>query len=149
MAFRFALNTVLNHRKRMEEVAQREFSEAQADVDRCLNELEGMYRRVDEVRVEISNLERIGTPDSLSTIQEMHSFINGHKIRIERVRLKARELLIIAEEKHEALIAAAREKKILVKLKEKRFAEYRSWLQRIEAKELDDLTMVRTARRQL
>lgn len=146
MAFRFGLNTVLKHRKRLEDVAQREFSEAQGNVDQCLNEIEDMYSRIDEVRVEIAGAERVGTVESLTQIQGMQAFIDGQKIRIERLRLKARELLLVAEQKHEALIAAAREKKILVKLKEKRFAEYRSWLQRMEAKELDDLTMVRIGR---
>jgi flagellar FliJ protein len=147
MAFRFGLNTVLKHRKRLEDVAQREFSEAQDAVDRCLNEIESMYRRIDEVRGEIAQLEKVGQPESLAEIQGMQNFIGGQKVRIERLRLQARELLQVAEEKHEALIAAAREKKILVKLKEKRFAEYKAWLQRVEAKELDDLTMVRTASR--
>jgi flagellar FliJ protein len=146
MAFRFGLNTVLKHRQRLEDVAQREFSEAQAEVDKCLNEIEGMYSRIDEVRSEIAAEEKLGDAGSMMRAQEMHAFINGHKLRIERLRLRARELLQIAEEKHEALIEAAREKKILAKLKEKRFAEYRSWLQRIEAKELDDLTMVRVGR---
>ncbi len=146
MAFKFGLDTVLKHRGRLEDVAQREFAEAQAAVDECLTEIERMYQRMDEVREEIAGAERTGTADKMAEIREMESFLGGQKIRIERLRLKARELLVTAEHKHEALITAAREKKILVKLKDKKFTEYKAWLQRIEAKELDDQTMVRTAR---
>ena len=147
MAFKFGLDTVLKHRHRLEEMAQREFADAQGAVDACLLEIERMYQRSDEVREEIAVAERAGTPVKLAEVREMEQFIGGQKIRIERLRLKARELLVAAEEKHEALILAAREKKILIKLKEKKLTEYKDWLQRIEAKELDDLTMVRIARR--
>ncbi len=149
MAFRFGLSTVLKHRQRMEEVAQREFAEAQGAVDECLRAIEAMYQRMDEVREEILLAQKEGDAHHLHQIVEMEGFLNGQKVRIDRLRLKARELLVVAEIKHEALIEAAKEKKILVKLKEKRFAEYKDRLNRIELKELDDLTQMRTARRKL
>ncbi len=147
MAFRFGLNTVLKHRQRMEDVAQREYAEAQAAVDECLRLIEAMYQRMDEVREDILQAQRKGDGHHLQQIVDMESFLNGQKIRIERLRLQARELLIVAEQKHEVLIEAAREKKILVKLKEKRFSEYKERLNRLEYKEMDDLTNMRTARR--
>lgn len=147
MAFQFSLNTVLKHRKRLEDVAQREYAEAQQAVNECLTAIENMYRRSDEVREEIAIEETRGTPESLKLIREMESFLGGQKIRIETLRMKARELLIVAEEKHEALIHASQERKVLTKLKEKKLAEYKARLEKLEAKELDDLTMVRVARR--
>jgi flagellar FliJ protein len=145
MAFRFGLESVLKHRKRLEEVAQREFAEAQAAVDECLMRIDAMYTRMDEVREEIHDAQNDGSAARIEQVREMESFLGGHKIRIEALRLEARRLLQIAEEKQELLIEAAKEKKILVKLREKRLAEYREWLKQVEAKELDDLTMVRRA----
>jgi flagellar protein FliJ len=142
MAFRFNLEPVLKHRKRLEELAQREFADAQHAVDVILRRLEAMYTRLDEVREEIAVAERGA---NLVTVREMEAFISGHKIRIESVRLEARELLTLAEQKQEALILAAQEKKVLVKLKEKRLSEYKDWLNRIEAKAADDQTMMRQA----
>lgn len=147
MAFRFGLNTVLKHRQRMEDVAQREFAEAQAAVDECLRTIEAMYQRMDEVREEIQAAQQKGDGHHLQQIHDMETFLSGQKVRIDRLRLKARELLVIAEEKQEILIEAAREKKILAKLKDKRFAEYKERLSRLENKEMDDLTNMRTARR--
>lgn len=145
MAFRFALESVLKHRKRLEEVAQREFAEAQAAVDECLRRIEAMYTRMDEVREEILAAQVDGSVRRIEEVREMESFLGGHKIRVEALRQEARRLLEIAEEKQEALIEAAREKKILAKLREKRMLEYREWLRQMETKELDDITMVRRA----
>jgi len=142
VAFRFGLDSVLKHRKRLEEIAQKEFATAQAAVDATLRRLEDMYQRMDEVREEISQAE---ANSRLEHVRDMEHFLYGHRIRIENVRKEARELLQVAEQKQEALILAAREKKVLVKLKEKRLHEYREWLNRIEAKNQDDQTMMRLA----
>lgn len=146
MAFRFSLETVLKHRQRLEEFAQREYAEAQAAVDACLKRIEDMYKRADEVREEVLNAQRGGSSGQIEEIRGMEQFLGGQKLRIESARQEARHLLMIAEEKQEALILAAREKKTLVKLKEKRRSEYVQWLKQVEAKELDDMTMVREAR---
>lgn len=143
MAFRFGLETVLKHRKRLEEIAQREFAEAQAAVDEILRRLEAMYQRLDEVRIEIAAAEGSGAHLKMEEVRAMENFIGGHKIRIEKVRQEAREFLKVAEDKQEALIAAAQEKKVLAKLREKRLSEYKEWLSRIEAKNQDDQTMMR------
>ena len=142
MAFRFGLDPVLKHRQRLEEIAQREFAAAQAAVDEVLKRLEDMYARLDEVRVEIAEAEK---QSQLNEVRDMEGFITGHKIRIENTRHEARELLQIAEQKQEALISAAQEKKVLQKLKEKRLAEYRERINRLEAKAQDDQTMMRQA----
>lgn len=145
MAFRFALENVLKQRKRVEEVAQREFAEAQAAVDEILRRLEAMYLRMDEVREEIFQAQTQGSKEKLAEIREMETFLTGQKTRIEQTRKEARVLLEHAEVKQEALISAAREKKILVKLREKRMTEYKEWLARTEAKMLDDQTQMRQA----
>jgi flagellar protein FliJ len=145
MAFKFNLESVLKHRKRLEELAQREYAEAQANVDECLRKIEGMYKRLDEVRIEIQQAQSNGTAHKVQEIREMEQFIGGQKIRIEALRQAARILLQIAEEKQEALIAAARDKKMLVKLREKKKVEYQEWLRGIETKEMDDMTSVRQA----
>lgn len=143
MAFKFGLENVLKHRKRLEEIAQREFAEAQANVDTLLRKIEDMYHRLDEVREEILAAQKSGSAAKLLEIREMELFMGGQKIRIEALRQEARILLQVAEEKQELLIAAARDRKMLVKLKEKKQIEYRDWLKTVEQKELDDMTMVR------
>ncbi|MGE4132921.1 MAG: flagellar export protein FliJ [Bdellovibrionales bacterium] len=146
MGFRFGLSSVLKHRQRLEDIAQREYAEAQQAVDEILSQIEAMYREIDETRAAIFSAQQSGRTRDLQVIHQMEAFIDGQKIRIERTRLRARELLMTAEEKLEALITAAREKKILMKLKDRKFEEYKAWMNRLEAKALDDMTMTRTAR---
>lgn len=143
MAFRFNLESVLKHRSRLEDTAQREFVEAQRNVTEILARIEKMYQRGDEVREEIAAAQADGSPAKLEQVRVLEAFLIAHRRLIENARLEARRLMALAEEKQDALIVAAREKKILVKLKERRQAEYREWLNRLEAKELDDITMVR------
>lgn len=143
MAFRFGLESVLKQRKRVEDIAQRSFMEAQNAVNEILNRLETMYRRLDEVREEILAAQRVGTSEKLEEIRTMDGFLTGHKLRIESVRIEARALLVTAEQKQEELIVSAQERKVLVKLKEKQLAEYKQRLFLLEAKEADDQTMMR------
>ncbi len=143
MAFKFGLETVLKHRKRQEEIAQREFAEAQAELDQCLRTLDEMYHRHDQVREEIAHLQAQGTTHALHQITEMEFFLKGHRIRIDEMRLEARRVMVIVEEKQEVLISASREKKILEKLKDKKFEQHREWMRKIDAKIQDDQTMTR------
>ncbi len=145
MSFKFNLESVLKYRKRLEDIAQKEYAEAQANVDECLNKIEGMYKRLDEVREEVSQAQKSKDGRNIAEILEMEHFMAGHKIRIEAMRQAARVLLQIAEVKQEALITAAREKKMLIKLKEKKKIEYHEWLRTVETKEQDDMTMARQA----
>lgn len=147
MAFRFGLNSVLKHRQRLEDVAQREYAEARMAVEACLAKMEAMYQRIDEIREEIGEAQKNGARDSVMAILEMEKFINGQKLRIEMLRMEARALLVIAEDKQEALIEAAKEKKVLVKLKEKRLLEYREILNQMETKNLDEQNVMRHNRR--
>lgn len=146
MGFKFQLETVLKYRKRLEEIAQREYAEAQAQVDEVLRKLEQMYQRMDEVREEIAKAQSGHDASKIEFIRQMESFLTGHKILIERQREHARDLLMVAEEKQEILIAAAKERKVLVKLKEKRQAEYQNWRNQIEIRLADDQTTMSRGR---
>ena len=108
-----------------------------------------MYQRLDEVRDEISATQQQASAHQVENVREMESFLIGHKRRIDAVRLEARELMRIAEDKQEALIVAARERKVLDKLKEKRMTEHKEWLNRVEQKAADDQTMARQAWQQI
>jgi len=149
VAFKFNLDPVLKHRKRLEDAAQKEFADAQNAVAEILRRLENMYQRLDEVRDEISATQQQASAHQVENVREMESFLIGHKRRIDAVRLEARELMRIAEDKQEALIVAARERKVLDKLKEKRMTEHKEWLNRVEQKAADDQTMARQAWQQI
>jgi flagellar FliJ protein len=145
MAFRFSLESVLRHRKRQEEMAHREFIEAQSILEECLKSLETMYVQIDTTRLAVSAAERSGRSKDLHMIRDAQVFIEGQKIRIHERRMKARELIRVLEDKQEQLLERLHDRKIMEKLKEKRLEEYKVKLAEMEQKELDDLTNARTA----
>jgi flagellar export protein FliJ len=108
--------------------------------------IEEMYQSMDETRSAISQAQTLGNVHDLERIRGMEQFLIGQKIRIEKKRAEARELLAIAEQKQDALIHAAQERKIMDNLKERRRVQYVEKMKMLETKELDDLTMVRQAR---
>ena len=77
-------------------------------------------------------------------VETLHSFITGQKIRIENSRAKARELMLVAEEKHEALIEKMQAHKMIERLKEKKKEEHKIEMRKKLAKQLDDITLMRT-----
>lgn len=146
MAFRFSLESILRHRRRQEEAAHRDFVEAQGRLDQCLKVIEAMYLQIDETRVKISEAERKPQVKSLEWVCAMETFIEGQKLRIDKERMKARELIRDVELKEEELLKRLNERKAMDKLKELRFEEYKANAARQEMKEQDDLTNARQAR---
>ena len=145
MIFKFPFETLLKQRKRMEEAAQREFVAAQVKVNEILNIIDQMYSRVDEVRIQISEIQKNGN-ENLNQIQQIESFIDGQKVRIEMKRAEARELMQVLEEKQEILIEKTKEHKALKILKEKQFKEFQKMKKKKEAKNIEDLVTMRFRR---
>lgn len=143
--FRFPLEKLAWHRKNLENLARREWIAAQREVDDALDELNALYRQVDESRERAAALSRQGGPHAVALAQ-IDSFIGGQKIRIERLRLKIRELQAEAERRHENLVEAAKERKTLEKLKEKRLEEFRTKMKKHELKVMDELVVTRFKR---
>lgn len=139
MAFRFSMESILKHRKRQEELAQKEVADAQSNLEACLRTIEDMYRQIDETRDSISRNERSGQAD-VHWIVTSEAFIEAQKIRIHKERMHARELIRVLEDKQEALVERLHERKIIEKLKERREQEYKERMARLEQKELDDMT---------
>jgi flagellar FliJ protein len=146
VAFRFSLESVLKHRKRQEDVAHREFVEAQVVVEECFKRIDTMYRQIDATRTEIAVMVKVGKPSDLHFVRSSETFIEAQKIRIHKERMRARELIRMMEEKETILLQCLADRKTMDKLKEKRLEEYKARLALLEQKELDDLTNARWAR---
>jgi flagellar FliJ protein len=144
MAFRFSMESVLKHRKRQEEFAHRDVVEAQIQLEECLHGIENMYRQIDETRLSISRSEQTGSGNDLQWVLSFETFIDAQKVRIQKERLRARELIRDLENKQEVLLERLHDRKIIEKLKERRQQEYLERLARLEQKELDDLNNSRS-----
>lgn len=145
MSFVFSLEVLLEHKRRLQDEARRVWSEAQGKVDQATAELNGFYGQVDDTRKANQELEKSGGALAARLIAN-DSFIDGQKIRIERQRLKIRELKSAAETLHELMVEALRDTKTLEKLKEKQKEEYKKKLRVREMKENDEIVTLRHKR---
>jgi len=142
MKFKFPLESVIHYRKQLEDEARREFEVAQANLDRSLQHINYMYQQMDDSRSRILALQQ-KQPVDIASIRYNEEFIEGQKIRIQNERLKARDLMAIAEEKQGILVEKAKEHKILLKLKEKRKIQFLNEQKKLEVKRMDDLVTMR------
>ena len=140
--FKFRLETLKKQRKVAQDLAQREYAEAQKAVQDQLGHIQAMYESSDKTRMDNEQLQFQGgaCADRLRMNEE---YIEGLKIKIQRARQKARELMQVAEEKLEILSEKRKDLKILEKLKENREAEHKKEYKKKEAKALDDITSMR------
>jgi flagellar FliJ protein len=147
MKFKFRLQKVLEHRRRLEDEAKRTYFEAQAKTREALDKLESLYVAIDDVRARASHLQSAGGgAQTIFSLQDTDLFIRGQKLRIEAQRKVVRELKQIEEQEQEVLIARAMDRKALEKLKEKRLQEFRTEIDLKEAAEADDMNVIRYKR---
>lgn len=148
MRFKFPFDKLLAHKKTVEDAARRDWSEAQAAVDASNRELSEMYAQIDHSRARLGQLESNGGPlgPALAHIDE---FIQGQKIRIERHRVRLRELMAEAERRHEIVVEIAKERKTLEKLRERRLDEFKVRQEREEQKQVDELVVTRFKRQEV
>ncbi len=145
MKYKFAFEKLLVHRKITEDRARKEFLLAQAKVDGAEGELKKMYDDVTNAHDRVGRLQQTSGQNAAS-LMVADEFIVGQKIRIQHQREKIRQLLAVAEEKRAILIEAAREKKTLEKLKEKRFEEFKRTQKKREMREIDEIVTMRFKR---
>lgn len=142
MKFKFNLESVLKHRKMTEDFAQKAYIEAKERLDLVLADINSMYASIDNARVQMSRVHLKGGVCK-NELVDIEAFIKGQKVKIEREKIKVRELMIVQEEKYEELLQASMEYKAIEKLKERREHEHKLRVKKREAKENDEIATMR------
>lgn len=139
MAEKFKLQTVLKYRKTLEEQAQQRLAELLA-VDGRLRQqqgeisthLEGLTRQLEEKQQGgLSVLELRLYEDQIVHQQQL----------INQIQRQLEEVGVQLNERRQELMVAARERKMIEKLKEKQLAEYLQKLDRKERNMLDEISL--------
>lgn len=146
MAFEFKFEAVMKHRRHLEDMARKDYLEARRNLDDCLAGINRMYGSIDTAREDIAVAQKTGDAHSLQLIHGTEQFIEGQKVRIQRERERARNLMAIAEQMHEKLVEAVKEFKKIEKLKERMKRQYKKEQRKLEAKRVDDLVVIRSGR---
>lgn len=145
MKFKFPLQTVLRHRKITEDLAQKDFMEVQAELNQENARLEKMTEELHEAHLRAGALEKLGGAQG-PALGQIHDFKKGQALRIERQKVRVQEVEKRVEEKREILRQAALEYKIIEKLKEKKFEEYKHERNLKEQQEADEQSVLRFGR---
>lgn len=142
MSFKFSYQKLLEHRKTLEDVAQRDAAEAKAAVDQCKRELAHMYYQIDEARMSSMRLSRDGGSIGAAGAG-IDEFIIGQNRRIDIKKQELRQLQYVEEERMQVLVDRTKDKKILEKLKERRYAQYKKDQKKKELKAIDDIVVMK------
>lgn len=141
--FQFSLQKVLDHRQILEDLAQKEFMEAEAEKRRQEDALAQMQDQRRFARLKAGEIMKAPGPDTASALKQIHEFLVLQAVRIERQEQKVLEAGKLVEEKREILRLKAVDLKIIEKLKEKRKSQYEHERKLEEQKNVDETNVLR------
>lgn len=140
--FKFPFENVLKHRKILEDLAQKDFQEAQADLMKLRRELFAMHESIHGARSRAYE-EQVAGGTASPSLTQIHEFIKGQDLRIERHMEKIKLAEHKVEEMREILRQKAIDYKIIEEHKEKKKSEFKVESNKKEQKEFDDLSSMR------
>jgi len=134
-AFGFQLEGVLRHRKTIERERQRELAGAAAQMQQLRSELQHLDGNMREAMVELRERGLIGRLD-MSYLAAHRRFATAMQQRAmvlaQRMALSQRQM----DDRRKALAEAAKERKVMEKLRER---HYERWLEDVKRREMQDL----------
>ncbi len=137
----FALNTVLNYRKRLEEIAQHRLFEAEKNatlIEQTLQREKNLLKK----QVETSNKLQAKGIDITELIR-YEQMIYKIKDNIAAIQKKLFEKKNILREERENLILRSKQRQIMEQLKLRQNKNWSSYLNKKEAAMLDEIAIIR------
>lgn len=142
MKFKFSMQKVLEHRKIQESLAQKDFQEAAHAYEVESVRLHKMNEQVTQAHAMAgSRVTQGGSPGA--TLTQIDEFLRGQKIIIRKQEQIVEEAAKLVEAKREILRQAALDYKIMERMREKKFEEYKKERLAIEQKENDEQSILR------
>jgi len=136
----FKLQSVLNYRQRVEELAQRTLAESLQYEKQCRRDQASLTRQLNQTQEDMAQRQRSGV-GALDLLE--------HNRRVDYLRTQiesAGEQLSLAVDQvrgcREELLTASREKKLIEKLKERQKRRERDHLMQKETRQLDEISVL-------
>lgn len=142
MKFKFPLQKVLEHRKVKENLAQKDFQEAMMLLNEAKKHLDEMLGTKTQAHATAGNYANQGGAQG-PALTQIHEFLKGQEILIQRHKQKIQEIEKLVEAKREILRQTALEYKIMEKMRENKFEEYKAERLSQEQKENDEQSILR------
>lgn len=145
MKFKFNLEKVLKHRNILSDLAQRDFLEALSILNNEIKKLESMKQmKTDSLKQRSETVQ--GSQTWAASVEQINQFLTGQDLRIKIQNQRLHEMEKGVEDLREILRKAMIEVKIIEKLKEKKFEEFKANENRKEQNEMDELSVLRFSR---
>ncbi len=139
MADNFKLQTVLNHRQRLENLAQQKLADSLRRENALQHQIASQRAALNKLHQELSGRQQSGI-----TVQDLQLFrlsINRQHKDLQTLIEQADNLHREVKSNRQLLAEAAQEKKLLENLKEKKEAEQKYQDNRKESATLDDIAL--------
>ncbi len=147
MRFKFPLQKVLEHRKVLEDVAQRDFQEAAAELKKQSQNLESMKIQMTEAYEQAFRAQHSSSGQTSAQLKQIHDFILGQKVCIRQQEAKIQECEKLVEERREILRDKAVDYKIIERLRDRKKEDHEKETRLREQKELDEISVLRSVHR--
>jgi flagellar export protein FliJ len=141
--FQFRLETLLKHRKNLEEQREREYGEAQTRVDRAERRIKSLEQ---ECYATLTQGRSASCRIDVASLLEREQYVSALKVQIAEVTQERDAALIVAEEARLALVKARQEREAVSKLRENALEEYQQESLRLDQEAFDEMAGLRFAR---
>ena len=145
--FTFRLQTVLEHKQRLEELAQLDHARAQAAQVAEERSLSQLHQAEDNGFAELERQRFDGRLD-IESLQLGMTYLDALKVQITRQAQVVARVQRATEAKREQLVAAMQERKALERLREKQLKDFTLEQARRGLAEQDEMVVMRHSRRE-
>ncbi len=151
MKFKFRLERVLRHRKTLQDLARKEFEDAQAKLDEETNLQNKMIQDIEDAKnirgaIEIKLAGKETDKDQVGKLQQIHEYLILRAFQRDQQNSKIEQARLIVEKKQDFLREKAIDRKILEKVREKKKDEFVHEVNRQEQIMLDEIATMRASR---
>lgn len=146
MSFKFNYQKLLEFYHQQERIAQRDYNESLNALEAQKKVYQQMYDDQDRAIEESSQLQNDEKGAPIEMLKKINDYLGGQKIRIGQQREIVVNHTQIVEQKQEILIAAAKETRILEKLKSRKLEQFKKLEKKKEMKINDELVVTRFRR---
>ncbi len=136
----FSLETVLRYRKRLEDIAQHRFFEAEKNRTIVEKKLSSEQSNLNKLIATSARLQTKGI--DITELIRYENIITRNQENILAIRKTLYEKKILAEKERENLILKSKERQIMERLKEHQNSEWKKFLDKKESAMLDEIAII-------
>jgi flagellar FliJ protein len=142
--FKFKLEPVLKYRNILEKKEAKEFAKLHKKYDEECGKLDLINTNYKNTQKELEVKKRAGI--DIKELKTYYTYLNSLNLDIKAQQLKVKEAEAKKEEQRKKLVNAQKDKKVIDKLKDNKYNEFKEEERKDEIKTIDDINSITTAR---